>query len=183
MTCAECGEQFTAQGRRGPTRRLCSPRCRKRASRRAAAEQRASSSPFPERMTSTPRWTRADGKRPVQVDGTAASSTRAETWTAFDEVQQGAGDGFGIMLGGGLGCYDLDGALDREGKLWPWARKVLDRVREPVIFAEVSVSGRGLHVFVLAPEQPGQVVSVPGGTVERYYRARFIRVTGNVFEL
>src|SRR5690625_6658862 len=58
------------------------------------------------------RWVRADGKRPIMPDGRPASSTRACTWSSFSEVQAGAGDGYGVMLGGGLACWDLDDCFD-----------------------------------------------------------------------
>lgn len=85
------------------------------------------------------------------------------------------------MLGGGLGCYDLDHALDG-GELKPWAREVLAGIAEHILFAEVSVSGEGLHVFVEAPEGPGSRRAVGDGGVERYTRERFIRVTGDRWE-
>lgn len=124
-------------------------------------------------MTERAAWVRADGKRPVQPDGTAASSTNPETWRSFAGVKSGAGDGFGIMLGNGLGCYDLDDMSDVE------AREFIDEIPEPIVFAERSVSGRGVHVFVEAAESAG----TKRGKVERYTRARFIRVTGKVFKL
>lgn len=80
-----------------------------------------------------------------------------------------------------MGCYDLDHALDG-GELKPWAREVVESITERVLFAEVSVSGEGLHVFVEAPEGPGRRRAVEDGGVERYTRARFIRVTGNRWE-
>ena len=80
------------------------------------------------------------------------------------------------MLGRGLACHDLDHALDG-GVLKPWAREVLDGIHERVLFAEVSVSGEGLHVFVEAPEGPGRRRSVGDGGHEFYSRARFIRTT------
>ena len=72
------------------------------------------------------------------------------------------------MLGSGLGCYDLDHITDAD------AAEFIASIPEPVLFAERSVSGHGVHVFIEAPEGPG---SRRGG-VERYTRARFIRVTG-----
>jgi primase-polymerase (primpol)-like protein len=120
-------------------------------------------------MASRRSWVRAAGKRPVRVDGRPASSTRPDTWAGFaDVLASTAGDGFGIMLGGGLGCYDFDHVSDAE------ARALVASIPEPVVFAERSVSGRGVHVFVLADEGPG----TRRGNVERYTRGRFVRVTG-----
>ena len=130
------------------------------------------------------RWTRADGKRPIQTDGTPASSTNPDTWTTYDKVIVGddlPGDGYGIMLGDGLGCFDLDNALDESGRAKPWAAikctAILDEFT--VVFAERSVSGTGLHIFVESPETAGTRAPVSDGSVEFYSRARFIRVTGN----
>lgn len=119
-------------------------------------------------MRSARRWTRADGKRPIQSDGRPASSTNPATWASFAEVRDGAGDGVGVMLGGGLGCYDLDHVTDDD------ARAFVATVPERVVFVERSLSGAGVHVFIEAPEGPG--TRRPG--VERYTRARFIRTTG-----
>lgn len=109
------------------------------------------------------------GKRPIQTSGRAASTTDPATWASFAEVSKStSGDGFGIMLGGGLGCYDLDHVTDDE------AHAFLATIPEPVVYVERSVSGHGIHVFVEAPE--GRGTRRPG--VERYTRARFIRMTG-----
>lgn len=104
-------------------------------------------------------------------DGTPASSTNPETWSSFEEVQSGAGDGFGIMLGNGLGCFDMDHVTDDE------ARAFLATVEQRVVFVERSVSGEGVHIFVEALEAPGR----RRGNVEFYSRQRFIRVTGQSF--
>lgn len=79
------------------------------------------------------------------------------------------------MLGGGIGCYDLDVVSDAQ------AREFVDSVPERVIFVERSMSGRGVHVFVEAAEGPGSVRRSGPFSVERYTVARFIRVTGEVF--
>lgn len=123
---------------------------------------------MPARMTDAARWVRADGKRPIRVDGRPASSTDPSTWSTFTDVQSGAGDGFGVMLGGGLGCWDLDDCFV-DDRLASWAQRILDDA-DP-LFVERSVSGRGLHIFVEAEEGPGS----RRGNVEFYSCSRFIR--------
>ena len=119
----------------------------------------------------------------MTVTGRSASSTDPSTWSTFAEVQAStAGDGFGVMLGGGLGCHDLDHALDG-GELKPWAREVLDGIAEPILFVEVSMSGEGLHVFVEAPEGPGRKLQVGDGGHEFYSQGRFIRTTLRKFNM
>ena len=160
----------------GRSRRFCSARCRQAACRARRAGR-------PSAGLSEGRWTRCVGKRPVTVTGRSASSTDPSTWSAFAEVQDSAvGDGFGVMLGGGLGCHDLDHALDG-GALKPWAREVLGGITEPVLFVEVSVSGEGLHVFVEATEGPGRKLRVGDGGHEFYSRGRFIRTTLKKFDI
>ncbi|MCG7284976.1 hypothetical protein MHY85_03185 [Cellulomonas sp. ACRRI] len=75
------------------------------------------------------------------------------------------------MLGGGLGCYDLDHCSDEQ--VWAFVVAVPERV----LLVERSSSGTGAHVFVEADEQPGWKRTVNGLSVERYTRERFIRVT------
>ncbi|MBL5974810.1 MAG: DNA primase [Candidatus Leucobacter sulfamidivorax] len=131
---------------------------------------------FPAEMTSGRRWVRADGKRPIRVDGSSAKSNDPSTWASFDEVRQSnAGDGFGVMLGGGLGCYDFDRVSDAE------ARELVALIPERVLFVERSVSGRGVHAFVEAVEGAGS--KKWQGRYERYTRERFILVTGNRISL
>lgn len=167
--CSECGVALDPCRSRRPAR-FCSGRCRQKAYRRRRRTE------FPVALREGRRWVRADGKRPIMADGRPASSINPRTWANFGDVQVGAGDGFGVMLGGGIGCIDLDGALDGRGRVVsPVARAVLDA--NPGAWAEVSVSGLGLHVFGLLRDGPG---SCRDG-VEVYSRSRFIRVTGNVF--
>jgi len=79
------------------------------------------------------------------------------------------------MLGGGLGCLDLDHVTDEQ------AAAFIATVREPIVHVERSLSGDGVHVFIEAPEAPGTKRVVDGLHVERYTRQRFIRVTGRPF--
>lgn len=137
---------------------------------------RGNRSPFPRdwRINAFRRWVCADGKRPIRPNGHPASSTDPSTWTNWEMVRQSrAGDGVGVMLGGGLGCYDLDHVTDAE------VRDFLATVPEPVLYVERSMSGDGVHVFIEAPEGPGWRRVIDGISVERYTRQRFIRVTGD----
>lgn len=87
------------------------------------------------------------------------------------------GDGVGIMMGDGLGCYDLDHVSDEQ------ARQFAQTIDEPIIYAERSMSGDGVHIFIRAEEAPGWRRTVDGLQVEKYTRQRFIRVTGLTFDL
>lgn len=141
---------------------------------------KGNTSPFPREWRRLPfaRWACADGKRPVRVGGLPASSTDPRTWSTWECVRSSrTGDGVGVMLGDGLGCYDLDHASDDE------IRAFVATVSEPIAYVERSMSGHGAHVFVTAPESPGWKRTVNGVSVERYTRARFIRVTGSTFTM
>lgn len=151
--------------------RYCSPRCRVYANRKRNV--------FPAVMRDQARWVRASGKRPVRVNGRPASSTNPATWSTYAEVQASTvGDGYGVMLGNGIGCYDLD-ACFKDGELEDWALEVIEKIAVPVLFVEKSMSGHGLHVFTSEPEGSGS----KKGNVEHYSRARFIRTTGDKFKL
>lgn len=86
------------------------------------------------------------------------------------------GTGVGFVLGNGVGCIDLDDALDERGEVVSAvALGVL--AANPGAWVEVSMSGRGLHVFGLLAEAPGRRLDA----IEIYSRARFIALTGDVF--
>lgn len=138
-------------------------------------------SPFPVEMrygANARRWVCSIGKRPVRPNGKPASSTDPRTWTSWEMVRQSrTGDGVGFMLGGGTGCYDLDHVTDEQ------ARDFIASIPEPIIYAERSMSGTGVHVFIAAEEGPGTHRFIRGISVERYTKARFIRVTGETFKI
>lgn len=159
LTCEHCGSGFSRAPGRGRAPRFCGSACKQSAYRRRAA--------LPSIMREGERWTRADGKRPVMRDGRGASSTNSTTWGYYDDALVGMGDGVGVMLGGGLGCYDLDHCTLADAKAF--ARGVEERV----IYAERSMSGSGFHLFFEGDESPGW----KRNGVERYTRSRFIRMT------
>lgn len=176
MNCPVCDSALGLGGKRGRLPRYCSNACRQRAYRLRRRTE------IPARLRNLDRWTRADGKRPVQLDGRPASTTAPETWTTYAAVRANttAGNGYGVMLGGGLACIDLDHALDQDGHPTDTARRVLDAC--PDAWVEISQSGRGLHIFGAGFEAAGRRLVAPDGTgVEIYSRDRFIRVTGNAY--
>lgn len=152
--------------------RYCSGACRVAGHR----EKRAKTTHLPANVTAKKRFVRAKGKIPMRVTGFHASSTNPDTWSSFEEVMASeVGDGFGVMLGDGLGCYDFDYVSDEV------ARSLVALIPEPIVYAERSVSGRGVHVFVEAIEGPG--TTKWQGQHERYTSARFIRMTGDRFKI
>lgn len=173
LICEQCGGHFESTGARGRTPRFCSAACKQKSYR----ERRAGVKRL--QALSVGRWVRADGKRPVMVDGSAASSTNPATWDSFAEVQSGAGDGFGVVLdGSGLGCYDFDDCFDG-GVLKPAVREFIAGIAYPIVYVERSTSGNGLHVFVEAEKQRG----FRRDGVEFYSWGRFIRMTLDSFKL
>ena len=173
LICEQCGGHFESAGARGRTPRFCSAACKQRSYRaRRAGVKRL-------QALSVGRWVRADGKRPVMVDGSPASSTNPATWTSFAEVQSGAGDGFGVVLdGSGLGCFDFDNCFEGD-VLKPAVREFIAGIAHPIVYVERSVSGNGLHVFVEAEKQRG----FRRDGVEFYSWGRFIRMTLDSFKL
>ncbi len=94
--------------------------------------------------------TRENGKSdkvPVDVEGRPVDSTDPANWlTEADARTQSAllGFGVGVIVAPPLFALDLDGAHD--GDTWaPYVAPLLARF--PGAYAEVSVSGRGLHVI------------------------------------
>ena len=173
LICEQCGGHFESVGARGRTPRFCSAACKQRSYRaRRAGVKRL-------QALSVGRWVRAVRKRPIMVDGSAASSTNPATWASFAEVQSGAGDGFGVVLdGSGLGCYDFDNCFDGD-VLKPAVRDFIAGITYPIVYVERSVSGNGLHVFVEAGKQRG----FRRDGVEFYTWGRFIRTPLNPFIL
>lgn len=163
--CPACDAAIPVVPGRGRPRKYCNEACRSRY-RRANV--------IPKVLTERDQWVRADGKRPIRVDGGSASSTRRATWSSYADVMASkVGNGFGFMLGRGIGCYDLDDVSVAD------ALAFVSTIPERVLFVERSVSGNGVHVFVEASESPGWKRTIGNLYVERYTMGRFIRMTGD----
>ncbi|MEV1054638.1 DNA primase [Streptomyces sp. NPDC049887] len=171
--CEQCGEHLPA--RHAHNARFCSGRCRTAAHRASRA--------VPKELLERPRWVRRTARKvPLTAGGRPASSTDRGTWSTYREAaRSSAGTGLGFVLDGdGVVCVDLDHALDEQGRALPWARRVLDAA--PGCWVEVSVSGRGLHLWGRGHLESGRRLVVDGGSVELYGNGRYIAVTGVSFD-
>lgn len=158
----------------------CSSTCRSRVNR---ARKK-----LPAEMTSVDRWVSwkpvKRGERwtkvPITVEGRAASSRDASTWTSFCKVEGSRRKGW--VLGAWIGCIDLDQCLVG-GVLAGWAREVVEAHRDEAVLIEVSPSGNGVHIFL--PMEPGKgSVIRDGRNIEVYPpdSGRYICVTGKALK-
>ena len=142
------------------------------------------------------KWT----KRPIQISGFGASTTKPKHWSSFEDVRQAyeraiqrgyielreKGKPIRQIPVGGVG-FVFDGRPDEDelvlagvdfdkviskGEIAPLAQERITRLGS---YTEQSVSANGLHVIVKArPLQRG----VAYGGVEMYTKGRFFTMTG-----
>lgn len=85
-----------------------------------------------------------------------------------------------VLDGDGIVCIDLDHCIDDEGRVSPWARRILDAAGQT--WVEISRSRKGLHVWGRGSLPHGRRIHLDGGgTAELYGDGRFIAVTGETF--
>lgn len=99
------------------------------------------------------------------------------SWVSYAEAKKSPfGTGVGIVLGGGIGCWDLDHCIVG-GELLSWAREIIVGIESP-LWVERSMSGDGVHVFVHATE--GDAVKIRDGrNIEFYSHSRYVAVTSD----
>ena len=162
--CENCDKDLAQW--RSSRARFCSVRCRVsrfRANRRV-----------PKELVERDCWIRRDAlKRPLTIDGKLASVSVASGWTSHQEAKASpAGVGLGFVLdGSGIGVIDLDDAYNQDGKLHPWAQAVIDQ--NPNTFTEVSMSGKGLHIWGFLAPQRGKKLR-DGRKIEIYSIGRYM---------
>lgn len=167
--------QRKAQELVAPARRAAAP-----AAPRASAPEASTAIPY--RMRQADRWVRWDvlrgRKMPLQTRRPrAASVADSRTWGSYADAQASTvGRGVGYVLGGGVGCLDLDHCIAPDCTLSALAQQVL--TLNPHAWVEVSMSGTGLHVFGLLDEAPGRRTP----QLEVYSRGRYIAMTGTVHQ-
>lgn len=162
---------------------------------------------IPQELRNRPQWalwgveSEQNPKRPYKpYPRIPANVTDTTTWgdwaTALRAIEAGKAKGAGYMLNRDYTVIDLDSVIDRRGRMWPGAARIVQAVGG---YVEISQSGRGLHIVARgnldgvglrnrAPlpmsradlqryARPGHV---PG--IEVYDRARFIALTGDVLD-
>lgn len=105
-----------------------------------------------------------------------------ETWgsyeTAVECVRRGLARGIGYEFDGdGVYGIDLDHVMDEAGTLTPQAQEIVGKLDS---YTEVSPSGTGLHIFVLAPDADITRHRKKDYFLEIYSTGRYFTVTGNV---
>jgi len=132
------------------------------------------------------RWCWTDRtKRPRGLDGNCVNPTRPQEWMTFEEALTKTSETphrtLGLLMNpdDNLVCIDLDNCLDEQGNIKdPVMRELINMADS---YTEVSMSGRGLHMFIRSELTP----KVPiGGSPEIYdgKYARYIAVTGKYYE-
>lgn len=139
-------------------------------------------------LAEQPRWVcwrlaERKGKRtkvPLKPGGSYAKTDTPATWTtlarcaAYAEATPGVGVGI-VFNGDGLVGVDLDDCRDdATGELADDARRT---VAELASYAEVTPSGRGLHILCRG-RLPNGASGTRRGNVEVYATGRFFTVTG-----
>jgi primase-polymerase (primpol)-like protein len=129
-----------------------------------------------------------DGKwKKVPVDpktGKFASPTDPSTWGTSDQAWEYytrrknkgiMGLGFVFTKDDPFTGVDLDKCRDPEtGVIAPWALEIVEKLNS---YAEISPSGRGLHIIVFGVLPPGNRIV---DDVEMYDDRRFFTITGNL---
>jgi hypothetical protein len=107
-----------------------------------------------------------------------ARANDPETWGTLDQalafcLTHHGGFGIGLVLTSGLVGLDFDGAVDEGGRIAPHAEDALELMQS---YAEISPSGRGLHIIARGSTPAGW--GNRAGAIEIYDHARFFCMTG-----
>jgi putative DNA primase/helicase len=143
---------------------------------------------IPEELKVRPQWLvwHAEGEKPDKVPysaktGYKASSTDLLTWSTFEEALEAyengryAGLGFVFCSGDPYTGIDLDGRVDEDGEIAPWA---LEIVRPFDSYTELSATGTGLHIIV-----HGDVPNRRKVNSEVCSSKPFFTITGHIVEV
>lgn len=118
-----------------------------------------------------------DEKLPCNVYGEIIDANDPANWLSAYEASASPYDiGFVIQAGDNVFAIDLDKAIDQAGQISPFAYQVLSTF--PGAAVEISISGKGLHIFGSGASAVGENhrKRIPG--LEFYTSGRFIALTG-----
>ena len=111
-----------------------------------------------------------------------AKASISNTWSSYQNaaecVERGLAIGIGYEFdGSGIYGVGLDHVIDENG-VTPQAREIVGNLSS---YSEISPSGTGLHVFVLAPDADISRHRKKDSFIEIYTEARYFTVTGNLY--
>jgi len=106
-----------------------------------------------------------------------------ETWDSYKAavecVRRGLAQGIGFQFeGNDLYGVDLDKVIDEHGALMPEAYNIVGSLNS---YTEISPSGTGLHIFVLAPDADITRHRKKDFFLEIYSEGRYFTVTGDIY--
>lgn len=124
-------------------------------------------------------------KIPCQANGYGLSTAKPERWLTYAAAlaalharpEQFAGLGYCMTGPHGLVGTDLDGCVNADGTIEPWAREIVDALAS---YTEVSPSGRGLRIFSTGEVPEDWTNHDIGIEVYAGHEPRFLTVTGEV---
>lgn len=131
------------------------------------------------------RWCITDqNKVPRDRQWKPLKTTEPQAWMTYEDAVEAKYERpeahLGVLMDveSQIICIDLDDCLDDSGQIKDqWVDELLQMANS---YTEVSLSGRGLHLFV-----KGRLADCPGGGSPEIYdgtSARYIAVTGDVFD-
>ena len=158
---------------------------------------------FPQKLREQKQWVlwkieKVPGKEkptkvPYKNTAQKAASTNPDDWLTFEEckklLETNQFDGLGYVFKDGKGIVgiDLDDCFKEDGSLKDWAIVIVNKFQS--CYMEISPSGTGIHIILECDiEFTGKKIPVhtpdgkSDGAIERYMRARYFTVTGNVYE-
>jgi putative DNA primase/helicase len=114
------------------------------------------------------------------LNGLHAAVDDPRTWvdyvTAIAYAEGYDGIGFVVTAEDPFAGIDLDGCIDAQGGIAPWARRIVQEIDS---YAEVTPSRSGLRVWLKGVLPPGRrVLPRTEGKIELYDRGRYFTVTG-----
>jgi len=139
---------------------------------------------IPHELKIVPQWVswRASDKCPLKADGNVAASDNPATWTTFEAISGLERIGIMFTPASKLVGIDLDGAVDSNGTIKPWAFKIIQTVAS---YTEFSPSGTGIHIYAEAEvdltakkKKIFPVVGDRNQCIEIYNSGRYFTVTG-----
>ena len=146
---------------------------------------------IPQRLKIERRWVcwRAENETKVPYQANSpkrkASSTRSHEWANFEDALASYSsndfDGIGFCLGDGYVGIDIDQCVSN-GHVCKEAQEIVDNIKS---YAEISPSGTGVRVMLIATKRMTRCQTVPSWCkkLETYGWTRYLTITGDAINV